>query len=126
MTSVTFSGNSATSNGGGIENTGSSSNPPVRNTIFWGNTAYTRTQIFNDGGSSVVSDSVVQSGCPAGITCTNIIITDPKLGPLGNYGGSTQTIPLLPGSAEEVRSALASRARHPVEIQVVSRGARLT
>jgi hypothetical protein len=50
-------------------------------------------------GFLVVSDSVVQDGCPAGITCTNIIIADPRLGTLGNYGGSTQTIPLLPGSS---------------------------
>ena len=41
----------------------------------------------------------MQGGCPAGSTCTNIITTDPLLGTLGNYGGFTQTIPLLAGSS---------------------------
>ena len=74
------------------------SNPQIRNTIFWGNTAATAgAQIYNDGAStSVVSDGVVQGGYAGG---SNIIITDPKLGALGNYGGYTQTISLLPGSS---------------------------
>jgi predicted outer membrane repeat protein len=98
LTNVTFSGNSASQKGGGMYNT--SGSPTIRNTIFWSNTASSAgAQIFNNGSSSVVSDSVVLAGCPAGSTCTNIIITDPKLGPLGNYGGSNQTIPLLPGSS---------------------------
>jgi hypothetical protein len=46
-----------------------------------------------------VSDSVVQGGCPFGSKCTNIITTDPMLGALGNYGGFTQTIPLLANSS---------------------------
>jgi hypothetical protein len=41
----------------------------------------------------------VQGGCPTGSTCTNLITTDPRLGTLRNYGGSTLTIPLLPGSS---------------------------
>jgi hypothetical protein len=123
FTNVTFSGNSAGSFGGGIYNTNNSNptlmnvtftgnsavgggaidggNPIVRNSLFWGNTA---------GGSStssgaqfyesapIISDSIVQNGCPGG-TCTNIITTDPKLGTLGNYGGLTQTVPLLTGSS---------------------------
>lgn len=47
-----------------------------------------------------LSDSVVQGGCPAGSsTCTNIITADPRLGELGNWGGATKTVPLLPGSS---------------------------
>jgi hypothetical protein len=46
-----------------------------------------------------MSDSVVQDGCPDGSTCTHILSTDPLLGTLGNYGGFTQTIPLLAGSS---------------------------
>ena len=102
LTNVTFSGNSADYGGGGMDNV--SSVPRIRNTILWGNTAPTDAQIFNyygiPGASSTpdVSDSVVQGGCPTGSICSNIITTDPKLGPLGSYGGSTPTIPLLPGS----------------------------
>ena len=74
------------------------SNPQIRNTIFWGNTAPTGAQIYNCSSTPVVSDSVVQGGYPRQ-HCTNIITTDPLLGTLGNYGGFTQTIPLLAGSS---------------------------
>jgi len=33
------------------------------------------------------------------LTCTDIITADPLLGALGNYGGSVETIPLLPSSS---------------------------
>jgi predicted outer membrane repeat protein len=101
LTNVTFEGNSAWF-GGGIANNGS--NLQIRNTIFWGNTALAidppgTAQIGN--GSSIIhlDDSVVQGGCPPGSVCKNIITTDPQLGTLGNYGGFTQTIPLMSGSS---------------------------
>jgi predicted outer membrane repeat protein len=95
LTNVTFSSNSAFTTGGGMYNE-VGSNPQIRNTIFWGNTATSGAQIYNTGSAPVVSDSVVQDGYAGG---TNIITTDPMLGALGNYGGSTQTIPLLSGSS---------------------------
>jgi hypothetical protein len=94
LTNVTFSGNLATNGGGGMYN-GYSSSPQIRNTILWGNTAPSGAQIYNDSSTPVVSYSVVQDGYAGG---TNII-ADPKLGTLGNYGGFTQTIPLLAGSS---------------------------
>jgi hypothetical protein len=95
---VTLSGNSALS-GGGIYIM--SSIPVIRNTILWGNTApLAGMQVFNDtGASSTLEDSVVQGDCPTGSTCTNIITADPLLGTLGEYGGFTETIPLLAGSS---------------------------
>nr|MBP6355516.1 hypothetical protein [Nitrosomonas sp.] len=102
LTNVTFSNNSAANVGGGMFNEGFS-NPQIRNTIFWENTApIDGAQIFNDNsnfGSSELFNSVMQGGCPAFSFCSNIIATDPKLGVLGNYGGFTQTIPLLPTSS---------------------------
>jgi predicted secreted protein len=73
----------------------------ITNTLLWDNTAtISGTQILNSSDSRVtISNSVVQSGCPSQSTCTNINMDDPLLGTLGNYGGSTQTIPLLPGSS---------------------------
>ncbi|MFN8372909.1 MAG: choice-of-anchor Q domain-containing protein [Anaerolineae bacterium] len=41
-----------------------------------------------DGGNNIAFNA---AGCPG----ANV---DPLLGTLGDYGGSTQTIPLLPGS----------------------------
>ena len=97
LTNVTFGSNSA-SYGGGMYNY--SSSPLIRNTVFWGNTAPDGgAQIYNETSTPILSDSVVQDGCPAGSTCTNIITASPLLGTLGSYGGFTQTIPLLPGSS---------------------------
>jgi hypothetical protein len=100
LTNVTFSGNSASSGGGGMYNTYFSnvtSSLQVRNSIFWGNTAPSGAQIYNDISTVFsVSYSVVQGGYAGG---THIIAADPKLEALGNYGGATQTIPLLAGSS---------------------------
>ncbi len=101
LTNITFSGNSAGTygSGGGVYNFYSS--PEISNTLFWGNMAPNGAQISNYDGNSapIVSDSIVQGGCPAGNTCSNIITGDPKLGTFGNYGGFTQVIPLLAGSS---------------------------
>ena len=103
LTNVTFSWNAAQV-GGGMENFDNSS-PQIRNTIFWQNTAMAMdhpetAQIGNSSSTPNVSYSVIQGGCPAGSSnCTHIIIADPLLGTLGNYGGFTQTIPLLVGSS---------------------------
>ncbi|GAP13486.1 protein containg cadherin domain [Longilinea arvoryzae] len=97
LTNVTFGGNTA-NQGGGIYNSGTA--PLIRNAILWNNIAAGGgAQIYNSSTASVVTDGVVQDGCPAGSTCTNIIIADPHIGVLGNYGGATQTIPLLLGSS---------------------------
>jgi len=96
MTNVTFFGNSANEFGGGIYTEGSTS-LIIQSTILWGNSAAEGAQVYDTASSSIViSDSVVQGGYVGG---TNIIITDPMLGPLGNYGGITETIPLLAGSS---------------------------
>ncbi len=96
LSNVTFTGNSASS-GGGMYNY-SFTSPVIRNTILWGDTG---GEVVNSGSTSTpaVISSVVQGGCPAGASCTNVINTDPRLGALGDYGGNTQTIPLLPGSS---------------------------
>ena len=98
LTNVTINGNSANFGGGMLNE---NSNPRIIDTIFWGNTAASAGgQIYNISSIPVVIGCVVQSGCPAGSTCTGTVITaDPLLGALGNYGGFTQTIPLLAGSS---------------------------
>ena len=97
LTNVTFSGNTAINSGGGMDI--SSSSAQVRNSIFWGNTAANGTQIYNSSSTLILSDDVIQGGCPAGSNCTNIISADPLLGTLGDYGGFTQTIPLQADSS---------------------------
>jgi hypothetical protein len=75
LRNVTVSGNSATT-GGGLENRGTMA---LTNTIVAGNA----------GGADV-------SGAVTG--ANNLIGGDALLAPLGDYGGTTQTMPLLPGS----------------------------
>jgi predicted outer membrane repeat protein len=97
LNNVTFGGNSA-SNGGGMYNN-SSSSPVIRNTILWGDTG---GEVVNWDSTSAptITSSVVEGGCPLyAATCTKVINADPRLGALGDYGGATQTIPLLPGSS---------------------------
>ena len=95
ISNVTFSGNWANTEGGAMQNI--QSNPIVRNTILWGNNAPTGAQIHDHFNSvPVVSDSVIQGGYVSG---SNIITADPLLGTLGNYGGVTETIPLIEGSS---------------------------
>jgi hypothetical protein len=51
--------------------------------------------VANDEGNNLIGDS---SGSTGFIQSTDILDVDPLLSPLGNYGGPTQTISLLPGS----------------------------
>ncbi|MDL1911680.1 hypothetical protein FBQ81_13485 [Chloroflexi bacterium CFX6] len=105
LNNVTFSGNTSTADnvdGSAMRNaqepvTLQVSNPVIHNSVFWGDTA---TEITSDGtGSITVNDSIVQGGCPAGATCTNVLNSDPLLGALANNGGFTQTMALGTGSA---------------------------
>ena len=65
------------------------SNPTLTGVVFIGNRA------IDNGGMVSVTYSDVQGGYAG----TNILSTDPLLGTLGDYGGFTPTIPLLPGSS---------------------------
>ncbi len=98
VTDCTLSGNSAQSFGGGLYSYYSSSTATLANTIVAGNTC---------SGSPDISGPVTANYCLIGNTtgatlsgssANNITGLDPLLGPLGNYGGLTDTLPLLPGS----------------------------
>jgi predicted outer membrane repeat protein len=101
LINATIVRNTAGAYGGGISNRNTSAPDPtgsaiVLNSIVWGNTAPTNPQIDNDpSADAVVNYSDIQGGY-TGIGNTS---GDPLLGTLGNYGGSTQTVPILVGSA---------------------------
>ncbi len=103
LRNITFNGNnsvngSGTAGGDAMRNTVNSA-PQVYNSILWGDGGI-NDEISNDGTSSiVVIDSVVQGGCPAGASCTNVINSDPLLGALANNGGYTQTMSIGAGSS---------------------------
>jgi hypothetical protein len=93
LTNVTLIANNATY-GGGIANTGYS-NPALLNTIIWGNSP---DQIYAGSSTPTIQYSLIQGGCPAGATCSNIITDNPLLAVLADNGGFTQTLALEAGS----------------------------
>lgn len=117
VTNDTFSGNSAPkATGGAISNTGPSSAPggllSFSNNIFSGNSAAQYGGIYSEGQSSflVIADShnvfynnaggnVGTAGAGWTLSGSDVIGKDPMLAALGNYGGPSQTMIPLPGSA---------------------------
>jgi predicted outer membrane repeat protein len=115
VTNSTFSGNSGAGNstsgfGGGIyNNTGGTA--IANNNVFSGNTALLGAGIQNsntaNSSGAVANNNVFynnlsggsESDCSDCTTNSNAIDGDPKLAPLGNYGGTTATMLPLPGSA---------------------------
>ncbi|PYI87624.1 MAG: hypothetical protein DME26_05625 [Verrucomicrobia bacterium] len=80
------------SNGGGIYSGGSST--LVRNTIIANSLSGSNCfGVITDGGGNISSDGSCNFSAPGSLNNT-----DPLLGPLGDYGGPTPTLPLLAGS----------------------------
>ncbi len=89
LTNCTVSGNTASGQGGGLET--SSGTATLINTIVAGQSA----------GGDV-------DGSLAAASTHNLIGGNPLLAPLGNYGGPTQTMALLPGSPAIGAGSMAS------------------
>jgi CSLREA domain-containing protein len=103
----TFSANTASSYGGGIYNSGTAT---VTNSTFSGNTAPSGSGagLYNDGQLTLANDLSVDGASGSniidmggnkiagilGVTAGNL-----PLAPLSYYGGTTQTMPPVPGSA---------------------------
>ncbi|MGC2544486.1 MAG: MBG domain-containing protein, partial [Silvibacterium sp.] len=106
----TFSANSAANGGGGILNY-SNGTVTLTNSIFSGNLSASSgaegAGIFNLTGVVTANDNVfynnladgVEDDCNNCTTDSGAISADPMLAALGNYGGPTQTMLPLPGSA---------------------------
>jgi fibronectin-binding autotransporter adhesin len=112
----TFSTNSATSGGAIYLNSAASNH--FKNVTFVGNSASGNGGAFyNDGGSLEMHNTLISKGAGSANSCygspgsygSNLTddtscmpgftqVTDLKLGPLGDNGGPTQTVALLPGS----------------------------
>jgi len=89
ISNSTFSDNRASITGGAIHSAGTMVlyNTIVANSVSGGNCA----GFVTDGGNNLKWNP--NSGC------ASIPGADPRLAPFGNYGGATQTMALLPGSA---------------------------
>jgi LPXTG-site transpeptidase (sortase) family protein len=131
VTNSTFSGNS-TNNGGGIYNNGG--DVTVTNSTFFDNRAGLGGGNIYSIGTATIKNTLIANitgeNCHGAITdgggnlqfggttvnsCgTSIPTADPLLGVLGNYGGTTQTFPLLPGSPAIDSGLSATCAAAPV------------
>jgi fibronectin-binding autotransporter adhesin len=109
LTNVTVSGNSASGAygglGGGLFVGNDGGAVSVINCTVSGNSASNQGGGLIIYGGTVSLTNTIVAGQTAGGDVTgpytgtnNLIGGDPLLAPLGNYGGSTQTMPLLPGS----------------------------
>src|SRR5262249_44966208 len=96
LTNSTVSGNSGQV-GGGIANYGGTT---LANTIVAGQTAGGDIANSNlvTGDNNLIGDGSGISGGTGNLLGTPSAPIDPKLAPLGAYGGPTQTMALLPGS----------------------------
>jgi hypothetical protein len=94
VTNSTFSANYAEGGGSGVTNLGVAE---LKNTIIVNSASGNNCDnggYFTDGGGNL------EDGATCGFSAANgsLSNTDPLLGAFGNYGGSTNTFPLLPGS----------------------------
>lgn len=106
LSHCTLSGNSATGPGGGLRTQGGTVS--ITNNIIAGNTSQSQGPdigsfngtTFVIGGNNLIGDnSTVTAQFPAGpLVGTTASPRNPRLAPLNNYGDSTRTMPLLPGS----------------------------
>ena len=120
VSNSTFSGNSASFYGGAIGNVGTLT---VSNSTFSGNSATAGGGMYNNGGTTTLKNTLVPSN-PGGncggtitdgggnlssgdATCPGIN-GDPKLGPLQDNGGPTQTMALGAGAPPGTRQSTPS------------------
>ena len=96
LTNVTVTGNTS-----GITNETNAGTIDVLNTIIAGNSSGDVSGTFTSSGFNLIGNASGSTGFGASgdLVGTAGNPLNPLLGTLGNYGGTTQTIPLLPGSA---------------------------
>jgi uncharacterized repeat protein (TIGR01451 family) len=98
----TFANNAAGVTGGGIYSVSSATT--LRNTLIAGNNAPTGPDYFNQftsAGNNLIGSNaatIINTPQPGDVIGTPGNPINPRLAPLGNYGGATQTYALLPGS----------------------------
>ncbi len=95
LTNVTLAADPTTS-AGALYNYGAGT-MTLNNTIVANRTAGGDITGAVSGSYNLVDDSATAGGLTAS-TAGNLVGVDAVLGPLGSYGGPTQTLPLLPGS----------------------------
>jgi hypothetical protein len=101
FTDCTVSGNSTSFYGGGLLNNRGTAT--LTDCTVSGNSASSGGGLFNYGGTATLTNTIVAGNGGGDVSggysgSNNLIGGDPLLAPLGDYGGPTQTMALLPGS----------------------------
>jgi fibronectin-binding autotransporter adhesin len=97
LTNCTVSGNSASFNGGGV--LAGYGTTTLTNTIVAGNSASVQGDVSGTvSGSFNLIGTGGSGGLSNGVDGNIVGVANPGLAPLGNYGGTCQTMALLPGS----------------------------
>jgi CSLREA domain-containing protein len=129
LTNCTVSGNSASGQGGGLFNNGGTTYLTLTNCTVSGNSAPDGGGLLNYGTATLTNTivagntSVDLSGPISG--SNNLIGGDLLLAPLGDYGGPTQTIALLPGSPAIGKGIIADYPGTSTPITTDQRGKKL-
>ena len=102
LTNVTISGNQAGGGSSAVINGPGSTMTMTNCTVSGNKTDFAGAAVYNSGTFSM-TNSIVAGNSPSDVSGinpsgNNLISVDPLLAPLGNYGGPTQTMALLPGS----------------------------
>jgi hypothetical protein len=92
VTNCTIAGNSSAQGGGGLK-LGAGSSVVLNNTIVADSPS--GGDVLNQGSTLTGNHNLVDDGSDG---LPDTIVANPLLGPLANYGGTTQTMALLPGS----------------------------
>lgn len=99
LTNVTITDNRSATNGGGIHRASSVAGLSLRNTIIAGNIGITEspdvTNIANATFVSLGNNLIGNVGTSHGWIGTDVLNIDPRLAPLGLYGGATMTHALM-------------------------------
>ncbi len=103
LTNCTVSGNTAFAYGGGLLALRAAGTPTLANTIVAGNLdsegRHDVAGVVISQGNNLIGEADFSFGwVGSDLTGTNAQPLNAELATLGNYGGPTQTIPLLPGS----------------------------
>jgi hypothetical protein len=131
LTNVTISGNSAGNNGGGIHRGTTNANFFIRNSIVAGNTGPVASPDFTNsaaGNQSQGNNIIGNTGTSTGWIASDLLNTNPLLGPLANNGGATQTFlpqagsPAIDGGQNCVINSSCTANNAPFDVTTDQRG----
>lgn len=129
MTHSTIMGNMSVANGGGVHRGTTNVNGFIRNSIIAGNTGPSPDVSNSAGGLQSQGNNIIgNTGTSTGWVASDLLNTNPQLGPLANNGGPTQTFlpqsgsPAIEGGQNCVLNASCTANNAPINVTTDQRG----